>query len=433
MMMGSLSAAAVLLLAQQSGALAVLPTLGVRLAPHAPCRAAPPLCILEPPLTGSAAATQLGQKQPSAALSAPAAKAALDPVEEEPPTDLWTWRLLLLGITAVWGSNFVVTKSALDALGNTAADGSLFLASRFALSAVLLAPALSNPSWPVLRAAASVGSLCVFGYAAQSLALGLGTSASTAAFMCTLQAVVVALAAGRKQALPTRTYVAVATAILGIGCLELLPPALEGGLLSGGAAADGAAAAPYSFCIGDLVALGQPLGFGCSYVVLEGVMQEHPEDELSISAIQCFVIAAASLGAASAAFGAYGPGAAEGAASALAAPWALPWDHLLPASTGAATANAPLGQWTVLAAVGYGGAIATALTIWLQAKCFTRLPSIDASIILASEPLWAALGASLVLGEEFGISQSIGGTLILLAIAVQEKLLPGMGGDKAEH
>ena len=115
------------------------------------------------------------------------------------------------------------------------------------------------------------------------------------------------------------------------------------------------------------------------------------------------------------------------------APWALPWDHLLPASTGAATANAPRGQWTVLAAVGYGGAIATALTIWLQAKCFTRLPSIDASIILASEPLWAALGASLVLGEEFGISQSIGGTLILLAIAVQEKLLPGMGGDKAEH
>ena len=125
--------------------------------------------------------------------------------------------------------------------------------------------------------------------------------------MCTLQAVVVAVAAGRKGPVPARTWLAVAIAVIGIGCLELLPSVLAGG-----------SNVPYKFCIGDIAALGQPIGFGLSYVVLEEVMQEYPEDELAISALQCVVIAAASLAAASAAFGS---GALD--LNALAAPWAL--------------------------------------------------------------------------------------------------------------
>ena len=98
-------------------------------------------------------------------------------------------------------------------------------------------------------------------------------------------------------------------------------------------------------------------------------MEKHPEDELPIAALQCAVIALAAVTAAS--------------VDASAAPWALPWDHLLTATAN----NAP--AWGVPAAIAYTGLISTSLTIWLTAKVFSKLPSTDASIILASEPLWA--------------------------------------------
>jgi len=96
-------------------------------------------------------------------------------------------------------------------------------------------------------------------------------------------------------------------------------------------------------------------------------MKEHPDDELSLAALQCAVIAAAATAAAS--IGGH------------AAPWELPWSALLPQSDGSG-----LG---VTLAVLYTSLISTSLTIWLQAKVFKRVPSTDASLILATEPVWA--------------------------------------------
>jgi drug/metabolite transporter (DMT)-like permease len=259
-------------------------------------------------------------------------------------------------------------------------------------------------------AGVQVGGLCALGYAAQALALGMGTSPGTAAFICSLQSVVVALMAARSSGVAVQTWLAVALSVAGVGCLEL-PSVL--------AAGDGGVTGP---CIGDLIAFGQPLGFGLSYVVLEKGMKENPEDELPLAALQCAVVALAAVAAAS----------AHGGVS----PWQLDWGHLIP--------HAAIGevlsfeqQWGVPIAVLYTGVISTALTIWLCNSVFKRLPATDASIILASEPLWATGFAALLLHAPLTASTFAGGGLILFALLSNEglcdPLLPAsMRGSKQE-
>jgi len=307
---------------------------------------------------------------------------------------LWPWQLALMGITACWGANFAVTTYALDALGGSPEAGALFIASRFIVAAALMVPFLATASSAgAVIAGVQVGGLCVLGYMAQAMALGMGTSSGTAAFICSLQSVVVALMAARASGVAPRTWGAVALSVAGVGCLEL--PGVMDGLTP---------------CLGDLVAFGQPLGFGLSYVVLESAMADYPDDELPLAALQCAVIAAAAIGAAS--------------VGSHSMPWELPWATLLPDATSSVVH--PSAPWGVPAAIAYTGVISTALTIWLTAKVFKKLPSTDASIILASEPLWATGFAAMLLHEPILPSSAVGGILILSALACNEGLCDGM-------
>eukprot|EP00316_Scyphosphaera_apsteinii_P015729 CAMPEP_0119330144 /NCGR_PEP_ID=MMETSP1333-20130426/77625_1 /TAXON_ID=418940 /ORGANISM="Scyphosphaera apsteinii, Strain RCC1455" /LENGTH=399 /DNA_ID=CAMNT_0007339465 /DNA_START=183 /DNA_END=1382 /DNA_ORIENTATION=- len=317
--------------------------------------------------------------------------------------DVWVWRGLLLIVTACWGANFPVIKASLDVLDS--GDGPLFVAARFLLSAVVLAPCLIQASSSAaLRAGAEVGLWCAFGYATQAVALALGSQANTAAFICSMQAVVVTLVAASKEGVHARTWLAVALAVAGIACLEVP------GILAEG---------PLSLCPGDLFALGQPIGFGMSYIVLERAIKNHPDDALQLSAMQCLLIALTSLSVLTASTGM--------------APWQLPWSHLLPSAAVSATdvasaghsegAVAVCGNWLVPAAVGYTGLVSTALTMWLQASIFKRLPAVDASIILSTEPLWATGFGMWLLGEAITGSDIMGGALIVSALLANEGVL----------
>ena len=56
-------------------------------------------------------------------------------------------------------------------------------------------------------------------------------------------------------------------------------------------------------------------------------------------------------------------------------------------------------------------------------QVFKRVPSTDASLILASEPLWATLVALWLLGGHVTVSEAVGGTLILGALACNQGLI----------
>ena len=134
-------------------------------------------------------------------------------------------------------------------------------------------------------------------------------------------------------------------------------------------------------------------------------MKDHPEDELPLAALQCMLCAVATL--------------AIAAATAGAAPWDMAprLGALLPGPT------ADVSSWAVPAAVLYTGLWGTAATIWLQVSIFKRLPAVDASVILSTEPLWAAGFAAMMLGDVVGANTVVGGALIVAALAVNEELL----------
>jgi drug/metabolite transporter (DMT)-like permease len=293
--------------------------------------------------------------------------------EAEDDSQVGMFRLFMLLITAVWGSNFAVMKYAVDAL--PPGEGSVFTAARFGLAALTLLPPLfaQKPSGAVVKCGAEIGLLVAIGYVCQIAALQLGTAAGKAAFICSLNVLVVAvgsaMAAGRME---MKTLVACGLAISGVGFLEL--PALDSG-----------------FSLGDIVAFGQPITFGLSYMWLEKAMHDHPDDALSLSSLQCLMVFGAALAGASLSSGM--------------TPLELPWQDLI--QTG------PL-QGALL----YSAVLATSVTLWAQSIVMKRLSALDVSLILTSEPLFATLCGVLLLHETVGGTDYVGGMLIVAASIV---------------
>ena len=66
----------------------------------------------------------------------------------------------------------------------------------------------------------------------------------------------------------------------------------------------------------------------------------------------------------------------------------------------------------------YTGLITTALALWVESMAFAKVPATDASLILTTEPLFAAGCGAVALGETFGTSDYIGASLIVGACAL---------------
>lgn len=84
-----------------------------------------------------------------------------------------------------------------------------------------------------------------------------------------------------------------------------------------------------------------------------------------------------------------------------------------------------------LGGIAYTGLITTALALWVESIAFKRVPATDASIILTTEPLFAALAGALTLGETFGASDYVGASLIIGACAIA--VLLEDGGEEEEE
>lgn len=157
---------------------------------------------------------------PTAAVAAAAAAA----VSPSPPTRapaglsvayLWP-RVMLLGVAAIWGTNFGTVKLIQSALPASAAAG-----VRFGLAAAALSPALFGARRrlsPGLWREGIVAGMWVFaGYATQSIALE-GCHANTSAFLCSLAVAAVPLLT---WLFPTLRYVPYA--LNSLVCLSIFP------------------------------------------------------------------------------------------------------------------------------------------------------------------------------------------------------------------
>jgi drug/metabolite transporter (DMT)-like permease len=73
---------------------------------------------------------------------------------------------------------------------------------------------------------------------------------------------------------------------------------------------------------------------------------------------------------------------------------------------------------TVALAVLWTGVLSTSTNFFIEITALGRVPSSEASVIVATEPLWASLFAALLFNEHFGSSDYIGGVLMISACLV---------------
>jgi drug/metabolite transporter (DMT)-like permease len=316
-------------------------------------------------------------------------------------------RLLLAGASVLYGSNF-----ALAALMNDDMPPSAGTAARMVMAAAALSPFLFQLAPEFAAQAALCGCFTGLGYITQSLAL-VDKSPATVSFIGAAVVLVCPILEfavdkkplGLKDA--PQTWLAAILCILGVGVLEAYDPA--SGTFGLG-----------DIGFGDFLSLLQAVGFGTSFFLTERMMRGRPDQALPITAVQVSMSALLCM------LWCIGDGWMVDIDSAMSSPFILPNMFFEPTLQTAAWAVA----WT--------GLITTAMNRVIETTALGKVSSADASVILATEPLFAALFSAWLLSEQFGLNDFVGGFLIVAACfatalkpADFERFLPGMTQDQA--
>jgi drug/metabolite transporter (DMT)-like permease len=272
----------------------------------------------------------------------------------------------LLCVAAVWGATFVVVKEAVSDIGPLS-----FVAERFGLALVpLLAVARLRPgltSYNAIRAGVVPG-LCLFGgYFLQTAGLA-HTTASSAGFLTGLSVVFVAVGeAALRRGRPAASVAAgVALAVLGTALLTLEQAPSAG--------------------LGELLVLACAVCFALHILALGRVTHAHGAVDVTLGQVLTVAVAAA-------------------ASAAI-------FERPLPAQLGAA-----------LPAAVFTGLLATVGAFYVQTRAQRHTSPTHTALIFSTEPVFAALFASLLADEQLGVRGAIGCAFILAGM-----LLAQVGG-----
>jgi drug/metabolite transporter (DMT)-like permease len=271
--------------------------------------------------------------------------------------------LLLLSVTAVWGSTFFLIRDLVEHVPS--AD---FLTVRFAIAAVVMAVVFRRQTLALTRREllTGVGLGVLYGLAQLLQTIGLEhTSASVSGFVTGTYVVLTPVFAAvlLRDRIGRTTWAAVLLATAGLAVLSL-----RGLSVGHGEAVTLASAALYALHI---VGLGR---------------WSTAESATGLATVQAFVIAVVTFVA------------------------ALPGGVTLPA-TG--------GQWTSLL---YMALVAGAVALWAQTWAQSHLPATRAAIVMTMEPVFATFFAVLLGGESLTGRMVLGGAMVLAAMYVVEVL-----------
>ena len=323
------------------------------------------------------------------------------------------WRGVVVILCALWASNFACAKVVLDVPG---VDASLYAVARFSLAAVSLLPGTiiavrkGDISWETTKGALVCGSWVAFGYLGQLIGL-ITTTPSRACVICSLNCIFVAVLAelvrvnetkerGYSTDFDLRKLIPALIAVTGVAIIEL----------------KGAAGGPV---IGDLIAFTQPIGFGMAYLQLEELVKKQPSAGLPISFIKLAIVAVAAC-----IFFESTPHAAKVSADLTSSVETLDAGLVVEGAkqslSGITGLRFQIPDFTpilssplALGAIFYTGIVTTSLALWVESIAFQYVPATDASIILTTEPLFAAAASAVLVGETFGFSDIIGAAFIV--------------------
>mmetsp|Transcript_10624 Transcript_10624/g.44245 ORF Transcript_10624/g.44245 Transcript_10624/m.44245 type:complete len:415 (-) Transcript_10624:183-1427(-) len=283
---------------------------------------------------------------------------------------LWPRALLLL-VAGIWGTNFGIVKLLDDSVRSSASA-----MARFGLAAVALSPAMIGASREVLFRGFDIGKYVFAGYFLQANALRYSDS-NKIAFLCSLAVVFVPilnslfpakeLEAEKKSA----PILSILLAVSGVGLLEL-----------------SSNAAP---SIGDLLGLLQAVAFAAGFVANERAMAKYPTSVMPLSAAQLTTVGG------------------------LAGLWYLVDSLMLYGSFDLSGITIAASDPLIFGSLLYTGLITTAAAVVLENFALKKVSASELSVLLSTEPFFAAAFSAFFLDESLTTKGIFGGCLIIAA------------------
>lgn len=276
----------------------------------------------------------------------------------------WLASLALLLVTLCWGSTFPAMKAVSEQM-----PPGLMVALRWLLGALALAPFIEWRNRSLWRDASLLALALFASFVLQVLGLTM-MSAGRNAFITALNVIMVPLLLpllGRR--LSPLIWVAVVLAGAGIVVMSYE----QGGNL-----------------LGDLLTFGCALAFAVYVLGMERFAPRH--DTLALAGAQAVMMALLAPLWVATEWWLQGPGYLAQAAGA-----SLVWQELL-----------------------YLGVICSGFVLFLQTWAQARATAVQAAVVYALEPFFAALFATWWLGEQFGHRAMLGGALVIAAMLVSQ-------------
>lgn len=283
--------------------------------------------------------------------------------------DQWLPRILLFLFAVFCSTNFTLVK-VLESNHSEAAVAAM----RFAVALIPFLPMIpKHLNWVSITSGVEIGLWCAMAYISQGLGLQ-HTEASKGAFLCSLAMVVVPIvkSAFGHQVRP-QIWGSVVLAVAGTALLVGLGGGAGSSSIGGGE------------CLCALTAV----GFGLMFARMDEHAKNPEFDPLGCTIWQVITL------------------------SVVMAAWLL----LTAGPLGSLEEVTSIlsGGPQVLAALAWVGIVTTAGVLYVETWAMEKVDGAEAGVIFASEPVWATLFASAVLGETFGMQELGGGALILLA------------------
>ena len=314
--------------------------------------------------------------------------------DSESSSNANTARFALALVAATYGSNYACVKLLDEWIG----EPSIAALLRFTVALSVMLPALAYCGakddryfkWAFAKDGLVIGAWFAAGYCAQAIALET-SPAGIQAFLLALSVLVCpmleAVVDGKEQ--PKRVWFAALLAATGVAALEL------DGIAHGGALSQG-----------DIIGLLQPLFFGAGFFQCEKAMHRHgrgAKDLATPAALTAWQLVAV---LALTSVWVVGAGGGEGLEKAAAL------------ATDLVTDPFSAGHAAILGTILWTGVGTTAGCTLVEAAALGELSSADATVVFATEPLWGAGFAFLLLGETMGPQCQLGGMLMVLACIV---------------
>lgn len=322
---------------------------------------------------------------------------------------LWSSRALLLVVAGMYSTNYASVKylETMCVRPPCDHDPAEIAFCRFLVSAMVCLPILwaNRKQLPLIKAGLECGLSVSINYICQAEALEF-IPAGKCCFIGTLTVASVPILNGIFLGKPIKpiNLVSAAIALLGVAILEnLIPTGLGKAESMEAPPGDGTGALLFGLGKGDLLAMGQPIGFGYSVMRIDYYLEKYshmPNRVLTITAAQCVAVCV------------------------LTFLWVL-YDN-----GGTVPDMSYMVELHHIMALAWTGIITSVGAIILQGTALQKASATDAALIFCTEPIMASLFAGWLLNETPAASTYVGGFVIIVACVLGS--LSDVGGGHGE-